>query len=111
MELAEDAKQTGGVGQARNRVRLAFERTVPFAFIVNTIAIIRYATVRYHPDDVEEHQELATWYRHKAQPSVLDMLTKLRHVVIAGYLRSDEAEPPTCQEMAILRPAWEDAVA
>jgi hypothetical protein len=36
----EDAKQTGGVGQAHNRVRLAVERTVPFALIVNTLAIV-----------------------------------------------------------------------
>jgi len=107
----QDAKQTGGVGQARNRVRLAVERTVPFALIVNTLAIIWYATVGYHPDDVQERRELAPWYRHKAQPSVLDMLTKLRRVIITGYLRSDDPEPPTCQEMAILRLAWEDAAA
>ena len=83
----EDAKQTGGVGQARNRVRLAVERTVPFALTVNTLAVLWYATVGYHPNDVNERRELAPWYRNKAQPSVLDMFTKLRRVIIASHLR------------------------
>ena len=107
----EDAKQTGGVGQAHNRVRLAVERTVPFALIVNTLAILWYATVGYHPDDVDERRELAPWYRDKAQPSVLDMFTKLRRVIIAGYLRTEDPRPPTPQEITILRLAWEDVVA
>ncbi len=107
----EDAKQIGGVGQARNRVRLAVERTVPFALIVNTLAVVWYATVGYHPDDVEERRELAPWYRDKAQPSVLDMLAKLRPVIVAGYLRSEDAQPPTPQEITILRLAWEDVAA
>lgn len=64
----EDAKQTGGVGQARNRVRLVVERTVPFALIVNTLAIVWYATVGYHPDDVDERRELAPWYRRRPNP-------------------------------------------
>ena len=107
----EDAKQTGGVGEARNRVRLAVERTVPFALIVNTLAIIWYATVGYHPDDVDERRELAPWYREKTQPSVLDMFTKLRRVIIAGYLRTVDPQPPTDQEITILRLAWEDVAA
>jgi hypothetical protein len=107
----EDAKQTGGVGQAHNRVRLAVERTVPFALIVNTLAVIWYATVGYHPDDVDERRVLAPWYRDKVQPSVLDMFTKLRRVIIAGYLRSEDPQPPTPQEITILRLAWEDVAA
>jgi len=91
IEIAiEDAKQTGGAGQAHNRVRLAVERTVPFALIGNTLAVLWYATVGYHPDDVDERRELAPWYRDKAQPSVLDMFTKLRRVIIAGYLRTED---------------------
>jgi len=107
----EDAKQTGGVGQARNRVRLAVERTAPFALMVNTLAVVWYATVGYHPDDVEERRELAPWYRDKVQPSVLDMFTKLRRVIIAGYSRPEDLQPPTCQEVTILRLAWEDVAA
>ena len=107
----EDAKQTGGVGQARNRVRLAVERTVPFALIVNTLTVLWYATVGYHPDDVDERRELAPWYREKTQPSVLDMFTKLRRVIIAGHLRTVDPQPPTDQEITILRLAWEDVAA
>ena len=40
----EDAKQLGGVGQARNRLERAVERTVPFGLVVNTLAICWYAT-------------------------------------------------------------------
>ncbi|MHB8245501.1 MAG: hypothetical protein ACYDGN_09135 [Acidimicrobiales bacterium] len=107
----EDANQTGGIGQARNRVRLAVERTVLFARIVNALAVVWYATVGYHPGDVNERRELASWYRDKAQPSVLDMFTKLRRVIIAGYLRPGDPQPPTCQEITILRLAWEDVAA
>jgi DDE superfamily endonuclease len=107
----EDAKQTGGVGQARNRVQLAVERTVPFALMVNTLTIVWYATVGYHPDDVDERRALAPWYRDKAQPSVLDMFTKLRRVIVANYLRSVDPEPPTAQEITLLRLAWEDVAA
>jgi hypothetical protein len=107
----EDAKQTGGVGQARNRLQRAVERTVPFALMVNTLAVIWYATVGYHPDDVDERRELAPWYRDKAQPSVLDMFTKLRRVIVAGYLRPVDPQPPTPQEINLLRLAWEDVAA
>ncbi|MHB8289061.1 MAG: hypothetical protein ACYDEY_07460 [Acidimicrobiales bacterium] len=107
----EDAKQTSGVGETRNRVRLAVERTVPFALIVNTLAIIWYATVGYHPDDVDERRELAPWYRENTQPSVLDMFTKLRRVIIARYLRTVDPQLPTDQEITILRLAWEDVAA
>jgi hypothetical protein len=57
----EDAKQTVGVGEARNRVRRAVERTVPFAFVVGTLAVCWYATAGHHEDDVAEARALAPW--------------------------------------------------
>jgi len=39
------------------------------------------------------------------------MLAKLRRVIVAGYLRSEDAQPPTPQEITILRLAWEDVAA
>jgi len=45
----EDAKQTTGVGQARNRVRPAVQRTVPFGLVMSTVAICWYATRRLPP--------------------------------------------------------------
>lgn len=107
----EDAKQTIGVGQARNRLRLAVERTVPFGLIVGTLAVCWYATAGHHPDDVQRARQLAPWYRDKAQPSVLDMLAKLRRVIITAQFRTADPQPPTQQEINLLRLAWADTVA
>ena len=83
----EDAKRTTGVGQARNRLPKAVERTVPFGLIISSLAICWYATTGYHPEDVTAARAQAPWYRDKAQPSVADMLTKLRRVIIAAQFR------------------------
>jgi hypothetical protein len=99
----EAAKQIGGVGQARNRLRSAVERTVPFALAVNTLAVCWYATEGHHPDDVAAARELAPWYREKTQPSVLDMLANVRRVIIAAQYRHEDPQPPTPQELTILR--------
>jgi hypothetical protein len=107
----EDAKQLGGVGQARNRLQAAVERTVPFTLVVNTLAVCWYATAGHDSQDVEAARALAPWYRTKAQPSVLDMLAKLRRVIIAAQYRQADPQPPSPQEITILRLAWEDAAA
>ena len=107
----EDAKQTSGVGQARNRLQLAVERTVPFGLVIGTLAVCWYATAGHHPDDVEAARELAPWYREKSQPSVLDMFAKLRRVIIAGQFRREHPQPVTPQEMDIVRLAWDGVAA
>jgi hypothetical protein len=107
----EDAKQTTGVGQARNRTRSAVERTVPFGLVLSTIAICWYATAGYHPDDVQRTRALAPWYRDKAQPSVSDMIVKLRRVLIAAQFQRTDPQPATPEEINILRLAWSDAAA
>lgn len=107
----EDAKQTVGVGQARNRVRLAVERTVPFGLIIGSLAVCWYATAGHHPDDIKTARELAPWYRDKTQPSVLDMLAKLRRVIIAAQFRRTDPQPATPAEINLLRLAWADAAA
>jgi hypothetical protein len=107
----EDAKQTTGVGQARNRLPKAVERTVPFELVITTLAICWYATTGYQPGDVTTTRELAPWYRDKVQPSVADMLAKLRRVIIAAQFRPAEPQPATPNEINILRLAWENAAA
>lgn len=107
----EDAKQTTGVGQARNRAPTAVERTVPFGLVITSLAICWYATTGYHPDDVTAARELAPWYRDKAQPSVADMLAKLRRVIIAAQFRRTGPQPATPTEINTLRLAWENAAA
>ena len=107
----EDAKQTGGVGQARNRLEQAVERTVPFGLVVNTLVVCWYATTGHDPDDVQAARALAPWYRQKAQPSVLDMFAKLRRVIIATQFRRADPEPVTPQEIRVIRLAWENVAA
>lgn len=102
----EDAKQTTGVGQARNRVPQAVERTVPFGLIASTLVICWYATAGYHPGDVEGVRALSPWYRDKAQPSVTDMVTKLRRVIIAAQFRCADPQPATPAEIHTVRLAW-----
>jgi len=107
----EDAKQTTGIGQARNRLRTAVERTVPFGLVMTTLAICWYATTGYHPDDVDHVRAAAPWYRDKTQPSVADMLTKLRRVLITAQFRRTDPQPATPEEINILRLAWSDIAA
>jgi len=107
----EDAKQLGGVGQARNRLEKAVQRTVPFGLVVNTLTICWYATAGHDPGDVQAARALAPWYRQKAQPSVLDMFAKLRHVIIAAQFRRADPGPVTPQEIRVIRLAWENIAA
>jgi hypothetical protein len=99
----EDAKQTSGVGQARNRLPAAVARTVPFALAVTSLAICWYATTGYHRDDVTAARAQTPWYRDKAQPSVADMLAKLPRVNIASQYRHTRPQPVTPDEINILR--------
>jgi hypothetical protein len=107
----EDAKQTVGVGQARNRLPKAVERTVPFGLAAQTLAICWYATAGHHPEDVAAVRSKSPWYRDKVQPSVLDMLAKLRRVIIAAQFQSGDPQRATPEEINILRLAWADAAA
>jgi len=107
----EDAKQTSGVGQARNRLPAAVARTVPFTLAVSTLAICWYATTGYHRDDVTAVRAQAPWYRDKAQPSVADMFAKLRRVIIAAQFRHTGPQPVTPDEISVLRLAWDNAAA
>ncbi len=107
----EDAKQTGGVGQARNRLEKAVERTVPFGLVVNSLALCWYATAGHDPGDVQTARALAPWYRDKAQPSVLDIFAKLRRVIIAAQFRREDPGPATPQEIGVIRLAWENVAA
>jgi hypothetical protein len=107
----EDAKQLVGVGQARNRVAQAVERTVPFGLACQTLAVCWYATAGHDPADVAEHRARAPWYRTKTHPSIADMLSKLRRVLIAARFRCARLEQPTPAELQAIRLAWESPAA
>jgi hypothetical protein len=89
-----EARQDAGVGQARNRVRRAVERTVPFGLVCYSLAIVWYTQHGHHPADLAARRARAPWYQTKATPSVADMLAKLRRVLIAAQYRQGQALDP-----------------
>lgn len=106
-----DAKQLGGVNEAENRTRLAVERTAPFAFLCMTLAIVWYALSGHAPCDVGERRRRSPWYLTKRQPSVEDMLAKLRRTIIASRFSvatDREGREPKIVDFA---EAWEMAAA
>lgn len=102
----EEAKGLFGVGEARNRVAVAVERTVPFGFISMSLAIVWYALEGHSPDDVAEHRARARWYRTKRNPSVADMLAKLRRTIIAARYLPTRLREPTSAEIQAVAQAW-----
>ena len=107
----EDAKQHTGVGQARNRTPAAVERTVPFGLITQSLVIIWYALHGHTADIAAERRTHAPWYRTKTHPSYLDMITKLRRVLIAARFRAGRAADPTPEETLAVHLAWAEAAA
>jgi hypothetical protein len=76
-------KQQMGVGQARNRLPKAVERTVPFGMIIQSMVTAWYALYGYDPADVTDRAIDQPWYRTKTEPSFEDMILKLRKTIIA----------------------------
>jgi hypothetical protein len=79
-----NGKQQMGVGQARNRLPKAVERTVPFGMLVQSMLIVWYALHGYHPDDILARRITQPWYDSKTEPSFEDMISKLRRTLIAA---------------------------
>ena len=77
-------KQQMGVGQARNRVKRAVERTVPFGMLIQSLVVIWYTLHGYHADDARDRRLAQPWYRTKTEPSFEDMITKLRKALIVA---------------------------
>jgi DDE superfamily endonuclease len=101
-----DARQDLGVGQARNRTRLAVQRTVPFGMVCFSLAVVWYATCGHHPADLATRRALAPWYQTKTTPSVQDMLAKLRRVLIAAQYQQGQPQTPTLPEILQVQAAW-----
>jgi hypothetical protein len=87
-------KQLLGVGQARNRVQRAVERTVPFGFLTQTLVIVWYSLYGYHPDDLASRRAAEPWYPDKAEPAFEDMLAKLRRAFIAARFTATTPNRP-----------------
>lgn len=82
IETAHQEAKAHGVGEARNRVQKAVQRTVPFGFLCQSITIAWYALYGDPQSDLNERRRQAPWYRQKATISYTDMLAALRRELI-----------------------------
>jgi DDE superfamily endonuclease len=87
-------KQLLGIGQTRNRLQRAVERTVPFSFTIYSLVIVWYASFGYHRDDITNRLATQPWYDHKTEPAFEDMLIKLRRTLIAARITGVGAAQP-----------------
>jgi hypothetical protein len=105
----EDAKQITGVGQARNRVQKAVERTVPFGLLCQALTITWYTLHGQAEQDVQRRRQRARWYTHKRCPSYQDMLSSLRRATIAAQYLPVTPSTPNTQETRRPAPALKTA--
>ncbi|MGO9977316.1 MAG: transposase [Solirubrobacteraceae bacterium] len=94
IETCHQEAKAHGVGQARNRVQKAVQRTVPFGFLAQTITITWYAVYGDPDADLAARRKASPWYRQKAIVSYADMLTALRRELIRNEFRT-QAPPMT----------------
>jgi hypothetical protein len=71
-------KQVTGAGEACNRVPKAVERTVPFAFLIQSLMITWYAISCDPAAGLERRRQRSPWYAAKATPAAADMHAALR---------------------------------
>ncbi len=74
-------KQLTGAGGAGNRVPRAVERTVPFAFLIQSLMICWYARHGHTRRAITARRADQPWYTTKTAPAFEDMLTALRRVL------------------------------
>ena len=92
-------------------MKLAVERTVPFAMLAHTIIIIWYATAGHHPADIDDRRAAQPWYRTKTEPAFEDMLIKLRRTLIAARFSGTRPAQPTDDQIRAVLAAWDAAAA
>jgi SRSO17 transposase len=92
-----ESKHLVGVGQARNRRRLAVQRTVPFGLCCHSLLVIWYTLNGHAAGDVATRRALAPWYRHKHTPSTLDMLVTFRRAMLTEYHHTHPAQPTSAK--------------
>ena len=95
IETCHQEAKAHGVGEARNRVKHAVQRTVPFGFLTQTITIVWYQ-IHGNPDnDLDHHRASAPWYRHKTTISYSDMLAALRRELIRAEFHAQALRQTT----------------
>lgn len=88
IETSFQEAKTHGVGAARNRVKEAVQRTVPFGFLCQTLTIVHYQLHGDADHDLGARRRLAPWYPHKQTISYADMLASLRRGLIRAEYRA-----------------------
>lgn len=106
-----EVKNIVGVGQARNRVPKAVQRTVSFGLFCYSILVVWYVLHGHAGEDVAARRASAPWYRSKTEPATLDMLVKLRRQIIAARFLPSSPRPATTQEILEVQQAWALAAA
>jgi hypothetical protein len=106
-----DARNVLGAGEARNRVRRAVERTVPFALLTHTLIVCWYARHGHDPADIDHRRAAQPWYRTKTEPAFEDMLIKLRRTMIAARFSASRPDQPADEQIRAVLAAWDAAVA
>jgi hypothetical protein len=79
-------KQLTGAGDACNRTEKAVERTVPFAFLIQSLMILWYALSCDPAAAIAGRRSRCPWYRTKATPSPADMHAALRGDLLAARI-------------------------
>lgn len=79
-------KQVTGVGDACNRTVKAVERTVPFAFLAQSLMICWYAISCDPAAGLEQRRRQSPWYRSKATPAAAGMHTALRDALTSARI-------------------------
>jgi len=101
-----NARRILGVGEARNRLRNAVERTVPFGLITYSLIIFWYTLNGHDPAQITTHRARARWYTTKTEPSFEDMIIKLRRVIIAARFQHPGPYQPQPEETRAVLMAW-----
>jgi hypothetical protein len=79
-------KQLTGAGDACNRTPRAVERTVPFAFLIQSLMICWYAISCDPAAAIASRRSRCPWYRAKATPAPADMHAALRAELTAARI-------------------------
>jgi len=104
IETVHQEAKNHGVGDARNRVRGAVERTVPFGFLTMTITIAWYQLHGDPQADLKERRRHAPWYRQKTTVSYQDMLAALRRELIRAEFHAQPHPNSTYQQITQPQP-------
>src|SRR5512133_3037095 len=107
----ETAKGPMGVGQARNRVPAAVQRTVPFGMLTMSLVYCWYTRYGHHPHDVTARRAAAPSYTPKTKPSLADTPATLPRPRLPARFLPECPAQPTLEQITAVHRAWASAAA